>query len=892
MTTRGQGRISLIISSCIILQALLTTHGFSDGPSKKYVVADQGRIESSASFLGVQDYERVGYYMENAGDVNGDGFEDFLVGTFHNRENGYDAGAAYLILGSAENTWGHRKKLSEADARFTGKDSYDALGFYLSGNGDINGDGYDDFLIGAPAGNENGGPKPGHAFLFLGKPNVDWGYDCIAKDRADASFAGRHGYDHVGESVAVIGDVNQDGFDDFIIGAPFNDDGEDDGGKVYLFLGRTSGWHREMDVETADASFVGTHANIWVGYTASAAGDVNGDGLADFLIGSHHHEAVGGRVYLLFGRKKVDWGVNFNLYGADVIFQGESYGDKAGWSLAWAGDANNDGCSDLLIGAYDNDDGGQGAGKVYLILGKRTGWEKFVNLADADASWIGERLEDNAGWSVAGLPDMNYDHCDEILIGSWLNDHSGLSAGKAYLVYGRESGWTKNVKLRDVEDYFTGEYNGDYAGYCVAGNDANGDGLGDLWVSASYNSDYKYRGGKIHLFLSERKYSELNGQAVYGMNGNPIPGVKVCVENGIVDSMLTDTNGSFRFRLPSYQNYALTAFKPKNSDLGDETVTAFDAALILQSVVGLIQLDSVQQQVADVTQNSKVTAFDASMIAKYAVGIKDSTSCIGEWRFDPSERTYAGIHHDYPAENFTAIVMGDVDGSWRNPNSSTMLKKTAFPIIYEDENLFYIPIRIAAEKDILSLELKLSYPPTQLTFIDIQKLEIIKDYQLITNIQPGKFSLALFGARAWKEGGTFFNLVFKKNDDSVAPQEIFVEKFQINNDPAENGAIVVESENQPDVPVTFQLNQNYPNPFNNSTTITLSVRHDESFSLAIYNLNGKLVKILNDGNLPADEYSFKWDGTNNWNQTVSAGIYICRAVQHNETQSVKLLYIK
>jgi hypothetical protein len=892
MKTRGPGRIFLMIVSCIMLKAVLTTEGFSDEPSKLHFFADQGRIESSASFVGVQDYERVGYYMENAGDVNGDGFEDFLVGTFHNRENGYDAGAVYLILGNAENTWGNRKKLTEADAQFTGKDSYDALGYYVSGNGDINGDGFDDFLIGAPAGNENGGPKPGHAFLFLGRPNVDWGYDCIAKDRADASFVGRHGYDHVGEAVAMVGDVNQDGFDDFIIGAPFDDDGEDDGGKVYLFLGRESGWHREMDVETADASFVGTHANTWVGYTVSAAGDVNGDGLADFLIGSHHHEAVGGRVYLIFGRKEVDWGANFNLYGADVIFQGESYGDKAGWSLACAGDVNNDGCSDLLIGAYDNDDGGQGAGKVYLILGKKTGWEKFVNLADADASWIGERLEDNAGWSVAGLPDMNYDHCDEILIGSWLNDHSGLNAGKAYLIYGSESGWMKNVKLRDIADYFTGEYNGDYAGYCVAGNDANGDGLGDMWVSASYNSDYKYRGGKIHLFLSKRQYSEIKGQAVYGMNGNPIPGIKIRVEDGIVDSMFTDKNGGFCFRLPSYQNYVLTSFKPRNSDLGDETITAYDAALILQSVVGLIQLDSVQQQVADVTQNSKVTAFDASMIAKYAVGIKDFSSCIGEWRFDPPQRSYSAIKQDYSRENFTAVVMGDVDGSWRTPGPLVMFRKTSFPLAKKEDDLFYIPISVEPEKNVLSLELKLSYSPDQLTYVDIQQSEMVKDFQLITNSQPGKFNLALFGAHALTESGTLFYLVFKKNDDSVAPNEILVEKFQINNDPVERGAIFFENENQPDVPVTFQLNQNYPNPFNNTTTFTLSVRRNGSFSLAIYNLNGNLVKILNDGSLPTDEYSFTWDGTNNWNQNVSAGIYICRAVQDNETQSVKLLYIK
>ncbi|HEX9974699.1 MAG TPA: cohesin domain-containing protein, partial [bacterium] len=811
---------------------------------------------------------------------------------FHNRENGYDAGATYLILGNAKNIWGFKKKLSEADARFTGKDSYDAFGYYASGDGDINGDGFDDFLIGAPAGNAQGGPKPGHAFLFLGRPNIDWGYDCIAKDHADASFVGSHGYDHVGESVAVIGDVNQDGYDDFIIGAPFDDDGEDDGGKVYLFLGRKSGWHREMDIETADASFIGTHTNIWVGYTVSAAGDVNGDGLADFLIGSHHHEAVGGRIYLIFGRKGVDWGSNFNLYGADVIFQGESYGDKAGWSLACAGDVNNDGFSDLLIGAYDNDDGGQGAGKVYLILGKKTGWEKFVNLNNADASWIGERLEDNAGWSVSGLPDMNYDHCDEILIGSWLNDHSGLNAGKAYLINGKESGWMKNVKLRDLPDYFTGEYNGDYAGYCVAGNDANGDGLGDLWVSATYNSDYKYWGGKIHLFLSEREYSEINGQAVYFGNENPIPGVKIRIENEVSDSIVTDKNGKFFLQLPSYQSYSLAAFKSKNCDVGDDAITAYDAALILQSVVGLIQLDSLHQFIADITQNSTVTAYDASKIARYAVGIEDTSSCLGEWHFIPPQRSYSAIEHNYDDQNFTAFIMGDVDGSWRYPDSVAILSKVDFPIANKAGDRFYIPIDIAPNKNLISLELKFRYNPDQLLYVDIERSELIKDFQFITNVQSGKISLALFGAEPLIEGGTLCNLVFKAIDNSRDCKQIFIDKFQINNEPALSRLISFENKTQSFVPASFHLSQNYPNPFNNCTTITLSVQDYARVNLAIYNLNGDRVKVLVDRNLPADNYQFNWDGTDDCNNRITSGVYICRAVQENEIQSVKLLYIK
>ena len=884
-------KIFFVIFTCLILPGFLNNLGICSEPPQQNI-ATAGRLESSASFFGMQDYERVGYYMENAGDINGDGFEDFLIGTFHNRENGHDAGAVYLILGSDQNIWGQKRRLNTVDARFLGNDSYDALGYYVSGNGDINGDGFDDFLIGACAGNERGGPKPGHAFIFFGRPDVNWGYDCIAKDHADASFAGRNAYDQLGKSVAMVGDINGDGYDDFILGAPFNDDGDENGGKVYLFLGRPSGWHRDMNIESADASFIGTHANIWAGYTVSSAGDVNGDGLADFLIGSHRHEIVGGRAYLFFGRTNVNWGKDFNLYGADVIFQGESYGDKAGWSLACAGDVNNDGFSDLLIGACGNDDGGIDAGKVYLILGRKFGWPKYVNLADADASWIGERGEDNAGWSVAGLPDVNYDHCDEILIGSWLNDHSGPNSGKAYLIYGRETGWMKNVKLRDVPDYFTGEYDGDYAGYCVAGNDANGDGLGDIWVSATYNSEYRHWGGKIHLFLSEREYSEIRGQAVSYFNGNPIPRVTIRVDSSVVDSAVTDNNGRFSLLLPAHQSYSIRASKLKHSDLGVETITAYDASLILQAVVGLIQLDSLQSLVADVSENAEVTAYDAAIVARYAVGMMDSSFCTGEWRFDPPQRSYSTVRQIHDQQNFSGFVMGDVDGSWSSPDSSRLNRSVSFNIIKTNKDQFSIPIEIEHGKNFVSVDVKLSYCSDNFSYVSIEKAETIKDFHFIINDQPGKFNLAVFGAAPVTAGGEIIHLVFNSLKKQTTTQEIIVEQFQINNEPAAQGSILIESVEQHQPPAAFRLHQNIPNPFNNATTIKLSVSRFAFVHLAIYNLSGNIVRILNNENLPANDYLFRWDGTDDFNQKVSSGVYICRAIQDYETQSIKLLHIK
>ncbi|MCI0496343.1 hypothetical protein L0Z72_15150, partial [candidate division KSB1 bacterium] len=140
MLSRGQRSTFFIVILFLGCFRFLKADENCSNQFESSINESQGRIEPSASFLGMMDYERVGYYMENAGDINGDGCEDFLIATFHNRENGYDAGATYLILGHKDNVWGFKKKLSEADARFTGKDSYDAFGYYVSGNGDIDGD--------------------------------------------------------------------------------------------------------------------------------------------------------------------------------------------------------------------------------------------------------------------------------------------------------------------------------------------------------------------------------------------------------------------------------------------------------------------------------------------------------------------------------------------------------------------------------------------------------------------------------------------------------------------------------------------------------------------------------------------------------------------------------
>ena len=141
---------------------------------------------------------------------------------------------------------------------------------------------------------------------------------------------------------------------------------------LFAFAGVVYAFGPDTDLSSADASFWGEDSGDYSGYSVASAGDVNGDGRDDFLVGAYGDDDGGsyaGQTYLILGRAAADWGMDFNLSNADASFWGEDYGDLSGWSVASAGDVNGDGGDDFLIGARGDDDGGNLAGQTYLWLG-------------------------------------------------------------------------------------------------------------------------------------------------------------------------------------------------------------------------------------------------------------------------------------------------------------------------------------------------------------------------------------------------------------------------------------------------------------------------------------------------------------------------------------------
>ena len=224
----------------------------------------------------------AGVSVSDAGDVDGDGHDDLLVGALSNDEGGPNAGAAYLVHGPISGVTylaGFTKLIGEADVDFAG--------FSISGAGDNNGDGYHDFLVGAYA-NDEGGEDAGAAYLVHG----DLTYTANLAD-ADAKLVGEAAGDWAGYSVSGAGDVDGDGLGDFLVGTYINAEGGIDAGAVYLLYGPATG---TIDLTNADVKLVGIGGD-WAGYSASGAGDVDGDGLGDVIVGAKGS----GAAYLVTG---------------------------------------------------------------------------------------------------------------------------------------------------------------------------------------------------------------------------------------------------------------------------------------------------------------------------------------------------------------------------------------------------------------------------------------------------------------------------------------------------------------------------------------------------------------------------------------------------------------
>ncbi len=328
-----------------------------------------------------------GYAVSSAGDVNGDGYGDLIVGASRDGNNGNFSGSARVFSGVDGSIL----------YTFNGDNENDYFGVSVSDAGDVNGDGYGDLIVGATF-DDNNGADSGSARVFSG---VD--------GSILYTFNGDSEGDWFGVSVSDAGDVDGDSRGDLIVGAYLDDNNGYRSGSARVFSG--------MDGSIL-YTFNGDDENNYFGFSVDGAGDVNNDGYGDLIVGAYRDDNNGTES----GSARVFSGADGAIL---YTFAGDSAGDFFGRSVSGIGDINNDGYADLMVGADEDDNNGTSSGSVRIFSG--VNGSILYNLN-------GDSEGDGFGRSVSGAGDVNNDGYPDVIVGAYGDDNNDIFSGSARVI--------------------------------------------------------------------------------------------------------------------------------------------------------------------------------------------------------------------------------------------------------------------------------------------------------------------------------------------------------------------------------------------------------------------------------------------------------------------------
>ncbi|MEP2610380.1 MAG: putative Ig domain-containing protein, partial [Cyclobacteriaceae bacterium] len=663
------------------------------------------------TFKGSSDNEYSGYSVSSAGDVNGDGIDDILIGAKGKGLYNPSSGATYVIFGAAgsfPSSLDINDLYSNGNGFLIEGNSNNSSGYSVSSAGDVNGDGFDDILIGAPYASVGGYDYVGLTYVVFGKSEAFDFINQVSDLDGTNGFVinGAGEYYEMGSSVSNAGDVNGDGIDDILIGAPGASDYSNGSysGKTYVVFGDDSPFAATLDVDDLDGTngfvVVGEDEYNFSGKSVSRAGDVNGDGIDDILIGAPYTYAnnsdYAGKSYVVFGKNTAFAGT-LELGALDgsngFVISGVNEGDYLGASVSNAGDVNGDGIDDFLMGSkgFDSDNGDNGeAGATYVVFGKTAPFSAALELFDLDGTngfvIEGAYSEDYLGSSVSDVGDMNGDGLDDILIGAY-------GTSKAFVVFGSTVDFNVSISPYDLDGsngFILFGYDDETGRSVSNAGDLNGDGINDILIGApKASSGYSSSAGQTFVIFGHdfepsvqnpiadqlAKEDEsfsfvLSENTFYGVN-DPVLSATLVGGDPLPEWLSFDAESATFSGTPANADVGLLAIEVSVTE-GEEGEGVSDSFNLnvgdAQSFDAIVDLSGL-----DGTNGVVINGVDAVDVSGYSIsGVGDINGdglddiLIGAKLADPNGNNYAGevyIVFGKSEGNSSSLDLSDLDGT-------------------------------------------------------------------------------------------------------------------------------------------------------------------------------------------------------------------------------------